>query len=201
MHSHNVGQEDIYGLAEHRRLRLDTADAPANDSEPVDHRSVRVGADQRVGTQHPILLEDTARQELRIHLMANAEAWWDDPQVVERLCPPFQKLITFAITTELDRHIEAECVRSPEIVDLHRMVDNKIDGNHWLYNRHVTAAPSDGRAHLSEVDKRRNARKILEQHATDHKGYLRCPACVWLPICQSFDVLRPDALAIEVAEY
>src|SRR6185437_13678376 len=55
MHSHNVGQEDIYGLAEHRRLRLDTADAPANDSEPVDHRSVRVGADQRVGTQHPIL--------------------------------------------------------------------------------------------------------------------------------------------------
>jgi hypothetical protein len=153
------------------------------------------------GHNTPSFLEDTARQELQIHLMANAEAWWDDPQVVERLCPPFQKLITFSITTELDLHIEAECVRAPEIVDLHRMVDNKIDGNHGLYNRHVTAAPSDGRAHRSEVDKKRNARKILEQHATDHKGYLRCPVCLWLPICQSFDVLRPDALAIEVAEY
>ena len=36
-------------LAEHRRLGLDAADAPADHAEPVDHRRVRVGADQRVG--------------------------------------------------------------------------------------------------------------------------------------------------------
>jgi hypothetical protein len=115
--------------------------------------------------------------------------------------PPIQKLITFAIATELDLHIEAKCVSSPEIIDLHRMVDNKIDGNHWLYSRHVTATPGDRRAHRSEVDKERNARKILEQHAPDDKGYLRCPVGVWLPIRQSFDVFRPDALAIKVAQY
>ncbi len=36
-------------LAEHRRLRLDPADPPAEHAEPVDHRRVGVGADQRVG--------------------------------------------------------------------------------------------------------------------------------------------------------
>jgi len=81
------------------------------------------------------------------------------------------------------------------------MVDNEIDGNHWLYNRHVTATPSDGRAHRSEVDKKRYAREILEQHATDDKGYFRCPFGDRLPICQSFDVFLTDPLAIEVAEY
>ena len=36
-------------LAEHRRLGLDAADAPAHHAEPVHHRRVRVGADERVG--------------------------------------------------------------------------------------------------------------------------------------------------------
>ena len=38
-----------HGLAEHRRLGLDAADAPTEDPEPVDHRRVRVRPDQRVG--------------------------------------------------------------------------------------------------------------------------------------------------------
>ena len=36
-------------LAEHRGLGLDPADAPAEHAEAVDHRRVRVGADERVG--------------------------------------------------------------------------------------------------------------------------------------------------------
>ena len=36
-------------LAEHRRLGLDAADAPAQHAQAVDHRGVRVGADERVG--------------------------------------------------------------------------------------------------------------------------------------------------------
>ena len=36
-------------LAEHRRLGLDPADAPAEHAQAVDHRRVRVGADERVG--------------------------------------------------------------------------------------------------------------------------------------------------------
>ncbi len=36
-------------LAEHRRLGLDPADAPAEHAQAVDHRGVRVGPDQGVG--------------------------------------------------------------------------------------------------------------------------------------------------------
>ena len=36
------------GLAEHRGFRLDAADAPAEHGKTVDHRCVRVGADERV---------------------------------------------------------------------------------------------------------------------------------------------------------
>ncbi len=42
-------------LAEHRRLGLDSAHAPAQHAKPVDHRRVGVGADQRVGIGTPIL--------------------------------------------------------------------------------------------------------------------------------------------------
>jgi hypothetical protein len=37
------------GLAEHGRLGLDAADAPAEHAQAVDHRGVRVGADAGVG--------------------------------------------------------------------------------------------------------------------------------------------------------
>ena len=36
-------------LAEHRRFRLDAADAPAEHAEAVDHGGVRIGADAGVG--------------------------------------------------------------------------------------------------------------------------------------------------------
>ena len=45
----DVGREEVHRLAEHAGLGLDAADAPADDADAVDHRRVRVGADQRVG--------------------------------------------------------------------------------------------------------------------------------------------------------
>ena len=40
------------GLAQHGRLGLDAADAPADDAEAVDHGGVRVGAEHGVGKDH-----------------------------------------------------------------------------------------------------------------------------------------------------
>ena len=45
-------------LAEHGRLGLDAADAPAEDAEAVDHRRVRVGADAGVGVGHAVADHD-----------------------------------------------------------------------------------------------------------------------------------------------
>ena len=59
-------------LAEHRGLGLDPADAPAQHAEPVHHRRVRVGADERVGERPAVALLDHAGEELEVHLV-------DDP--------------------------------------------------------------------------------------------------------------------------
>ena len=47
--SDDLRHDHVDGLAEHARFGLDAADAPADDAESVDHRRVRVGADERVG--------------------------------------------------------------------------------------------------------------------------------------------------------
>ena len=48
MHADDFRREKINRLTEHARFRFDAADAPADDAEAVDHRRVRIGADERV---------------------------------------------------------------------------------------------------------------------------------------------------------
>ena len=61
-------------LAEHRRLRLDSADAPAEHAEAVDHRRVRIRADERVRERDPVAVVDDARQVLEVDLVADPGA-------------------------------------------------------------------------------------------------------------------------------
>ena len=51
MNAHDIRCEEINRLAKHARLGLDAADAPADDAETVDHRGVRIGADEGVGVE------------------------------------------------------------------------------------------------------------------------------------------------------
>ena len=75
-------------FAEHRRLRLDAADAPAEHAEPVDHRRVRIRADERVRESLAVARLDHARQELEVDLMDDAGVRRHDLEVVEgRLSP------------------------------------------------------------------------------------------------------------------
>jgi hypothetical protein len=68
-------------LAEHRRLRLDAADAPAEHGQAVDHRGVRVGADQRIGIgdgcDRPVDLQ-LALHRLRRERYSRL-TWWQMP--------------------------------------------------------------------------------------------------------------------------
>ena len=48
VHADDFRREEINRLTEHAGFRFDAADAPADDAEAVDHRRVRVGADQRI---------------------------------------------------------------------------------------------------------------------------------------------------------
>ena len=51
VHADDVRRQEINRLSEHAGFGFDSADAPADDAETVDHRRVRIGADQRVGIE------------------------------------------------------------------------------------------------------------------------------------------------------
>ena len=65
----DLRHEHRNGLAEHRRLGLDPADTPAEHAEAVDHRRVRVGADERVRERLPVARLDDTREELEVDLV------------------------------------------------------------------------------------------------------------------------------------
>ena len=78
-------------LAEHRGLGLDAADPPAEHAEPVDHRGVRVGADERVGERDAVAHGHHPPEVLEVHLVADAGAGRHDADAVEGLLRPAQQ--------------------------------------------------------------------------------------------------------------
>ncbi len=89
------------GLPEHRGLGLDPSDAPSHDAKAIDHRRVRVGADERIGIreQPPVhlFLENDAREVLEIHLVHDAGVGRNDAEVLERVLTPAQKGVSLTV--------------------------------------------------------------------------------------------------------
>ena len=114
-------------LAEHRGLGLDAADAPAEHAEAVDHRGVRVGADERVGERLAVARLDHARQVLEVDLVADAGVRRHDAEVVERGLAPAQEGVALAVALELELGVALEREPLGEHVDLDRVVDHQLD--------------------------------------------------------------------------
>jgi hypothetical protein len=109
----DLGDQHRHGLAQHRGLGLDPADAPAKDGKAVDHGGVAVGAHQRVGIGdlRAVLVgigPDGLRQVFQVHLMADAGAGRHDAEVVERLLAPFQERVAFHVPLVFAVHVHLE---------------------------------------------------------------------------------------------
>lgn len=77
VYADNFGNFEIYGLPEHSGFRFNAPYAPADNSEPVNHRRVRVRAHERVGVEYFFALrrfgaEHEPREIFQIHLVNNA---------------------------------------------------------------------------------------------------------------------------------
>ena len=90
----------INRLAEHARLGFDSAHAPADDAQAIDHCRVAVGADEAIGHRHAIFHGHHLGEIFQIHLMHDARGRWNDAEIVERLLAPFQKFIALAVAFE-----------------------------------------------------------------------------------------------------
>ena len=159
-------------LAEHRRLRLDAAHAPAEHPEPVDHRGVRVGAHERVGEGLAVARLHHAREVLEVHLVADAGVGRDDLEVVERGLAPAQEGVALAVALELELGVALEGQPLGEHVHLDRVVDHELDRHQRVDPPGVAAELLHRVAHRGEVDDRRHAGEVLHQHPRRRIGDL-----------------------------
>ena len=87
LHAYHQWDQHRHRLSEHRGFRLDSANAPSQNSQPIDHGGVAVGSDQRIRIGNALawrfLHEDHARQVLKIYLVHNARVGRNDRQIVE----------------------------------------------------------------------------------------------------------------------
>ena len=152
-------------LAELRGLGLDPADTPAQHAEPVHHRRVRVGADERVGEGPAVPLLDHAGEELEVHLVDDPRPGRHDLEVAEALLAPAEEGVALAVALELELDVADERAARAEDVDLHRVVDHELDRNQRVDLLRVAAEVGHRVAHRGEVDDGRDAGEVLEQDA------------------------------------
>lgn len=155
-------------LAEHRRLGLDAAHAPAEYAEAVDHGGMGVGADQGVGEGVGaavfVLGPDRAAQVFQVDLVADASARRYHAEVVEGALAPAQEGITLAVALHFNVDVLFEGGVAAELVDHHRVVDHQVHRRQRVDALRVAAGLGHGRAHGRQVDHRRHAGEVLHQH-------------------------------------
>ncbi len=105
VHADHIGSEHVDRLAQHRRLRLDAAHAPAHGPESGDHAGVRIGAYQGVGIMHAIFAQQSGREELQVDLVQDAEAGRYQPYAFVGLHRPFHEAEALPIALDFVLHV------------------------------------------------------------------------------------------------
>ena len=187
-------------LAEHRRLGLDPADAPAEHAEAVDHRRVRVGADQGVGIglQDAVALAavDDLGDVLEVDLVADPGRRRHDAEVVEGLPAPLEERVALAVALELALGVDGEGALVAEGVDLDRVVDHQVDVDQRVDLLRVAADLGHRVAHRRQVDDRRHAGEVLHQHPGRLEGDLDARLGGGVPAGDRLDVGGADRDAV-----
>ncbi len=173
--AHDMGHRLVQRLAEQDRLRFDATDAVAQDAQPVDHRRVRIGPDERVREGDPAAgavrsVRDDGRQEFEVDLVDDARSRWHDPQVAEGGLRPAQELVALAVALVFALDVERERAGRPEPVDLDGMIDDEVCRHERVHRRRITAQVRHGVAHDREVHDRRDAGEVLEDHPGGMNG-------------------------------
>ena len=97
-------------------------------AEPVHHRRVRVGADERVGVREAVVVaEHHLREELQVHLVTDPLVRREHAQRAERGLRPPQERVPLLVALVLELDVARERVRDPGDVGDDRVVDDEID--------------------------------------------------------------------------
>ena len=196
--------DHVQGLAEHDRLGLDAAHAPAEDAQPVDHRGVGVGPHQRVGECGPGSVLGPADhdlgQELEVDLVDDAGGGRHHAEAREGLLAPPQELVALAVAFELDLRVPPQRVGAGVDVYLHRVVDHQVHGHQGVDPPGVAPQALDRPPHGRQIHHRRHAGEVLEDHARGHEGQLDVLRRVRVPGGEVLHVGLGHQLAVQVSQ-
>ena len=176
-------------------------DAVAQDAEPVDHRRVGIGADERVRERDPVVARSTTRrEELQVDLVDDAGARRHDPQVAERGLRPAQQLVALDVALVLAFDVEGERAGRAELVDLHRVVDDEVGRDERVDQARIATELRHRIAHGREVDHGGHAGEVLEDDPRRHEGDLGLRRDPGPPRGQRLDILLAHHPAARVTE-
>ena len=192
--------EEGDGLAEHASFCLNAAYAPTDDTETVDHGGVRVRADEGVGIKNAVFFEHAFGEIFEVHLVNDADAWGHDFEGVEGLLTPFEELVTLAVAGEFEVEVLIECGLRASEIDLHTVVNDKVNRNEWLDHLGVFAHGMNGGAHGGEIDEQWHAGEVLQHDAGDGEWDFVVAGGFGVPVGQVFDVSFGDLLAVQIAQ-
>ena len=199
----DLRDQHVVGLAQHDRLGLDAADAPAHHPQAVDHGGVGVGADAGVRVGGPAAVVrpelDHLGQVLEVDLVADAGAGRDHAEVAEGLLGPAQQGVALGVPLVLEPDVLAQGIPGAEAVHLDRVVDHQVGGHHRIDPLGVAAQRLDRVAHGREVHHGGHAGEILQQDARRHVGDFLAAAPA-APAGEGLDLVGPDRPAVLVAE-
>ena len=102
LEANDLGQNHGDLLTEHDRLSLDTADTPADNTKTIDHSSVRISSHNGVWVKHAVLLEDDSGEPLKVDLMDDTVAGWDNTEVAESRLSPLEEGESLLVALKLD---------------------------------------------------------------------------------------------------
>ncbi len=195
-------------LTEHDGLGLDSPHAPTEHSQAVDHRCVRIGADERIGigklgtSAFRGTSPDRLGEEFEIDLMANARAGRNHPEVRKSTLPPFQKAIPLAVALIFQLDVLAQRLAIAEGIDDHGMIDDQIHRHERIDLLRIAAEILHRVPHRGEIDDCRNAGEILHQYAGRPEGdFLFGRSLVMDPLRRILDVGLAGAAAVVIAQH
>ncbi len=123
LEANNLRREHVHRLPTHHRFRFDPADTPTEDTDAVDHRRVRVRADQRVRVDPlgPVLRfgQAAACEVLQVHLVHDARRRRHRAEVVQRFLSPLEERVPLVVPLELLLRVDRQCNTRREVVHLH----------------------------------------------------------------------------------
>ncbi len=192
------------GLPQHGRLGLDAAHAPAQHPQAVDHRGVRIGADDRVriglALRRGFVVEDHAAEELEVHLVHDAGVWRHDLEIAERALAPAQEGVAFAVALELDAVVVGQRLRGAVFIHLHGMVDDQLGRRQRVDLVGVAAEAGDRFAHRGQVDHAGHTGEVLHDHARGREGNFMRRLRLRIPVDDRLNIGARDVDAVLKAQ-